>query len=75
MGRLGLAEAGHGRVQPAIHLHYYGKRNDFSPFFPRIRGSCRPVSLSPWVQRVEPGHPRPADRHARPLADDRRTPM
>jgi hypothetical protein len=68
MGRLGLAEAGHGRVQPAIQLHYSGKRTDFSPFFPRIRGNSGLVSLSPWVQRVEPGHPCPADRHARPAS-------
>jgi hypothetical protein len=75
MGRLGLAESGQGRVQPAIQLHYSGKRNGFSPFIPRIRGNSGPVSLSPWVQRVEPGHPCPADRQGRPLPDDRRTPM
>ena len=68
MGRLGLAESGHGRVQPAIQLHYSGKRNDFSPFFPRIRGNSGPVSLSPWVQRVEPGHPSP------PIANPARFP-
>jgi hypothetical protein len=58
MGRFGFAESGHGRVQPAIQLHYPGTQR-FLPFFPRIRGNSGLVSLSPWVQRVEPGHPCP----------------
>ena len=38
MGRLGLAEPGRGRVQPAIQVHYSGKRTDFIPVFPSYTG-------------------------------------
>ena len=77
MGQLGLAEPGRGRVQAAIQLHYSGKRTDFSPFFPRIRGNSGLGSLSPsrGFRGVEPGLAIPAPPITGRLPDDRHTPM